>query len=62
MNFAIGIPKCLHVVLQKRGVDTYGMNADQMREILGNHPDFRNEKTLVEHFLMEEKGVLFTSS
>ena len=39
----------------KRGVNTYGMNADQMREILGSHPDFKNEKSLVERSLMEEK-------
>ena len=41
MNFAIGIPKSLCVALQERGVNTYGMNADQMMEILCSHPDFK---------------------
>ena len=57
-----GILKGLRVVLQEKGVNTHGMNADQRTEILGSHPDFRNEKSLVEPFLMEEKGTLFTSS
>ena len=35
----------LRVVLQERGINTHGMNVDQMREILGNHPDFKNEKS-----------------
>ena len=44
MNYAIGIPKGLCAVLEERGINTKGMNADKMREILGSHPDFRNEK------------------
>ena len=55
VNFAIGIPNGLHVILQERGINTYGMNADQMREILHSHADFKNEKPQVERFLMEEK-------
>ena len=55
MNYAIGIPKGLRVILEERGVDTQGMNGDQMREILGGHEDFRNEKSLIERFLTEEK-------
>ena len=56
MNFNIGIPKGLRVVLQERGVDTSGMNAQQMREVLGSHADFRNEKSRIERYLFEEKG------
>ena len=41
---------------QPRGVDTRGMSADKMREILGSHPDFKNEKSSIERFLEEEKG------
>lgn len=55
MNYAIGIPKGLRVVLEERDVDTRGMNADQMRAILGSHPDFKGEKSTVERFLTEEK-------
>ena len=56
MNYALGVPKGLRVVLEERGVNTRGMKADQMRDILGSHPDFKYEKSLVERFLMEGKG------
>ena len=39
-----------------RGIDTRGMKADDMRLVLGNHPDFKGEKSSVERFLMEERG------
>lgn len=55
MNFATAVPKGLRVVLEERGVNTHGMNVDQMKEILGSRPDFKNEKSLVESFQMEEK-------
>ena len=48
MNFAIGIPKGLRVILQERGIDTTNMNADQMREVLKQHSDFRDEKCQIE--------------
>ena len=54
MNFAIGVPKGLRVILQERGVDTTNMNADQMREVLKQHPDFRDEKCRIERLLVEE--------
>ena len=56
MNFNIGIPKGLCVVLQERGVDTCGMSAQRMRDVLDSHADFRNEKSRIEHYLFEEKG------
>ena len=43
MNYAIGVPKGLRMVLEERGVNTRGMNGDKMNEILGSHPDFKNE-------------------
>ena len=48
MNYAIGMPKCLHVILEERGIDAKGMNGDQKREILGSHEDFKSEKSLIE--------------
>lgn len=42
MNYAIGIPKGLRVVLEEQGIDTSGMNGDKMREVLGSHPDFKD--------------------
>ena len=32
------------------------MNADKMREVLGSHPGFKNEKSSTERFLEEERG------
>ena len=52
MNDAIGIPKGMKVILE-RGINTKGMNADRMREILHSHPDFRNEKNRIEWLLTE---------
>ena len=43
-------------MLEQRGVNTRGMNAERMREILGSHSDFKNEKSRIERFLVEEKG------
>ena len=42
-------------MLQERGIDTQGMNADQMREVLSGHPDFNDEKTATERLLVEER-------
>ena len=50
-----GIPKGLRVVLEERGINTQRMNAEQMREVLRDHPDFKNEKSSIEQFLCEEK-------
>ena len=58
MNYTLGMPKGLRVVLQKRGVDTRNMNAEQMRRVLKSHPNFKNEKSAIERFLVEERGYL----
>ena len=50
-----GTPKGMKMILEERGTNTTNMNADDMRVVLANHEDFRNEKTIVEHFL-ESRG------
>ena len=52
----MGVPKGMRAVLEERGINTRNMNADKMREVLGSHPDFKNEKSTIERFLGEEKG------
>ena len=54
MNYALGMQKVMRVVFKERGFNTHGMNADRMREVLSSHADFRNEKSLIERFLMED--------
>ena len=54
MTFWIGGPKGLHTVLEERG-----MNANQMRKILGSHCDFKEEKSRVERFLLEKKHIVY---
>ena len=52
MTFALGVPKGMKQVLEERGIRTESLKAEDMRKILSNHEDFRNEKPKV----MEEKG------
>ena len=59
MSYSIGIPKGLRVVLEERGVNTRGMIADQMHEILGSHSDFREEKSRVEWFLLKKNHIVY---
>ena len=42
-------------VLQERGIDTKGLNATKMRDILSKHHDFTNQKTIIEE-LVEQRG------
>ena len=55
MNFELGVPKGMRLVLQERGVDVTEMGAEQMRRVLADMDDFKHEKSLVEHYL-NEKG------
>ena len=48
------IPKGMKMVLEERGVSTAGKNADWMRKELASHPDFKNEKNMVERLLVEK--------
>ena len=45
-----GVPKGLCLVLEQSGVDTRKMSADQMRETLSSHYDFRDEMFRIERF------------
>ena len=49
--FADGTPKGMAQVLRERGVNITKMKADDMREELGKHHDFKDEKTKLEWFL-----------
>ena len=49
-----GRPKGTKLVLEERGVDTRKMKAEDMRIVLGNHHDFKHEKTALEYFLHEK--------
>ena len=45
--------KGMKLVLQERGIDTDRMKAADMRLVLGNHEDFKFEKTALEYLLRE---------
>ena len=44
------VAKGLKMVLEEHGVSTAGRGADWMRETLTKHSDFRDEKSMIEHF------------
>ena len=46
-----GRPKGAALVLQERGYDTTRMKLEEMRRILAEHDDFKNEKCRVDTFL-----------
>lgn len=57
MIFGLGVPKGLHAVLDAgKGCQTQGLCADEMEWILAGHPDFKNEKSSIERYLVEEHG------
>jgi len=53
MNYALGVPKGMRAVLEERGINTRGLKADDLREILCSHPDFQTQKSTIEQFLVE---------
>ena len=55
MNYSLGIPKGMKQILEERGINTATLNIDDMRTILAQHEDFKNEKPRVISFL-ESKG------
>ena len=59
--FSDGQAKGMRIVLQEHRVDTSRMKAVDMRVVLGNHADFKNEKTALEHFTQENDTVLYSS-
>ena len=61
MVFSDGTPKGMRQVLNKRGVDTKGMKAADMRKALGEMHDFKYEKTKVSTWSVTVDIVLFLS-
>ena len=51
------VPKGLRIVLEERKVNTKGMSGDEMREILWKQPDFKDEKSRAEKFLLEKEHI-----
>ena len=51
MIFDDGTPKGMKRVLEERGINTARMLAEDMRTVLSWHNDFKNKKTIVEHYL-----------
>jgi hypothetical protein len=51
MNLPDGRPKGAALVLEERGYNTRGMKLEEMRAILADHDDFKNEKCRVDRFL-----------
>ena len=54
-----GTSKRMKMVLEERGINTSRMNADDMRVVLSYHDDFRNKKTIVEHYLEGRGHIVF---
>ena len=54
MCFNIGIAKGMKRVLKERGINADVLNAEQMREILRNHDDFKTEKPKLIKFIEAE--------
>ena len=52
-----GTPKGLRLVLEERGVNTRGMNAERMKDILGSHPDFKKQPCILQEYI-EQRGHL----
>jgi len=51
----LGYPKYCMRFFFRKGMNTQGMNASQIHEILGSHEGFINKKSLIKRYLVEEK-------
>ena len=51
------VAKGMKVVLEERGVSTAGKTGDWMRQTLGQHSDFRDEKSMIEQMLIEKAHI-----
>ena len=40
VNYSLGVPKGMQVILQERRIDTREMVANDMKEVLASHLDF----------------------
>ena len=56
-----GIPKGLEVILEERGINTDGRNANAMRDILGKHSDFKSQTTFVEELITSRSHICLFS-
>ena len=52
INYSLGIPKGMRVVLEERGIDTQGMKGEEMRDFK-QLSRLQNEKSMIERFLVE---------
>ena len=60
MVFSIGVAKGLIQILKERGRYHPGMKLEEMRAEISSHPDFKHEKTKIDHFLSSKGfGCLF---
>jgi transposase len=59
MVFPDGTAKGLKRVLEERGVNTRGMNRQDMKDELASHSDFKDELTIVESFLRSKSHGCF---
>ena len=58
--FSDGTPKGLRQVLLERGINTRRMKLEDMQHEIASHPDFRDEKPEIYHFLRREgHGCIF---
>ena len=57
MVYADGTPKGMKQILQERGINTSKMKKQDMKDCLASHPDFKDEKTIIERFLMDKHHV-----
>lgn len=53
MVFNVGVPKGLIQQLMEQGRYCNGIKFDEIRADVSGHPDFKNEKTKIKHFLNE---------
>ena len=52
------VAKGMKMVLKERGISTAGKTGDWMRKTLCKHSDFRDEKSMIEHMLIEKSHIL----
>ena len=50
---ACGIPKGMKIILEERGIDTRGMKAKDMRELLKSFPDFKRLSTIFDTYIQQ---------
>ena len=51
------VTKGLKMVLEEHGVSTAGKSADWMHETLAKHSDYREDRSLIEHMLIERAHI-----